>query len=83
MGKALGIRLTPTLEFILDALPDTAASIEESLSAARARDAEIAQAAKGASYAGESDPYRHDDEEDELDDEASDPDTTNTEVAPR
>ena len=39
VGKALGIRLTPSLEFIPDALPETAASLERALAAARARDA--------------------------------------------
>ncbi len=61
VGHALGIRLTPTLEFIADALPETAASLEDALIVARARDAEIARAAQGASYAGEADPYRHED----------------------
>ena len=65
VGKALGIRLTPTLEFILDALPETAASIEDALGKARARDEEIARGAQGASYAGETDPYRHPEEDDE------------------
>lgn len=58
VGKALGIRLTPTLEFIPDALPEAAASIEEALAAARDRDAKIAQAAQGKSYASAPDPYK-------------------------
>ncbi len=62
VGKALGIRLTPTLEFILDALPETAASLEDALAAARMRDAEIAQLAENAQPAGDVDPYRHDDD---------------------
>ncbi len=31
VGKALGLRLTPTLEFILDALPESAAALEDAL----------------------------------------------------
>lgn len=62
VGKALGIRLTPSLEFIPDALPQSAQALEETLSAARARDAEIARSAEGATYAGDADPYRRDDE---------------------
>ncbi|MDC4233021.1 30S ribosome-binding factor RbfA [Actinomyces sp. B33] len=69
VGKALGIRLTPTLEFIPDALPESAAALEDALAAAKARDEQIARASVGASYAGDPDPYRHDDEEDEEGDE--------------
>lgn len=58
VGKGLGIRLTPTLEFISDALPEGAAHLEDALAKARARDAELAQASEGAAYAGESDPYK-------------------------
>lgn len=42
VGKALGIRLTPTLEFILDGLPESAAALEDALAAAKKRDEEIA-----------------------------------------
>ena len=63
MGKALGIRLTPSLTFQLDALPTTAKTLEDALAQARVRDAQIAKAAEGATYAGEADPYRHDDED--------------------
>ncbi len=63
VGKALGIRLTPTLEFIPDALPETAASLEDALTAARARDADIAKYSQGASYAAGEDPYRHDEDD--------------------
>ena len=67
VGKALGLRLTPTLEFILDALPESAAALEDALAKAKAKDEAIAAAAQGATYAGEEDPYRHDDEEGEAD----------------
>ena len=68
VGKALGLRLTPTLEFIPDALPESAAALEDALAKAKAKDEAIAAASVGATYAGEEDPYRHDDE-DEADDE--------------
>lgn len=58
VGKALGIRLTPSLTFVRDALPETAASIEDALVAAAAKDAEVARLAAGKSYAGEDNPYR-------------------------
>ncbi len=54
----LGIRLTPTLEFVPDALPEGAAHLDELLQATRARDAEIAGAAQRAAYAAGADPYK-------------------------
>ena len=70
VGKQLGMRHTPTLEFILDALPDSAAHIEDLLAKARRSDAEVAAAASGATYAGDADPYRHPD--DDADDDETD-----------
>lgn len=59
VGKQTGIRLTPTLAFHLDAVPETAAHLEEALSEAARRDAEVARLAASARYAGDADPYRH------------------------
>jgi ribosome-binding factor A len=64
VGKHLGMRHTPTLEFVHDALPESAAHIEELLAQARASDAELAASAAGAEYAGEADPYRTPGEDD-------------------
>lgn len=61
VGGELGIRLTPTLEFHLDAVPETAATLEKALHEAALRDAEVAKLREGAQYAGDADPYRHDD----------------------
>ncbi len=58
VGKGVGIRLTPSLEFIADALPTDSAHLEDVLAATRARDAELAKASAGATYAGDPDPYR-------------------------
>ncbi len=66
VGKALGIRLTPTISFQLDSLPNTARSIEDALAQAQARDAAIARAAEGASYAGDANPYRTKDEDEDA-----------------
>ncbi|GAA5033615.1 30S ribosome-binding factor RbfA [Microbacterium fluvii] len=57
VGRKLGVRLTPTLEFILDAIPENAGHIEDLLREARERDAAVAATATGASYAGDEDPY--------------------------
>ena len=58
VGRQLGIRLTPSIEFLPDALPDTAQHLEEALRAAAERDAELARLAANATPAGEADPYR-------------------------
>lgn len=75
VGRQLGTRLTPTLEFIHDELPETAEHLSVLLAEAKQRD-EAAQAlAANAQYAGEADPYSKpqaedaddsDDEDDEL-----------------
>ena len=72
VGKHLGMRHTPTLEFVLDALPESAAHIDELLAKARASDAELAAAAAGAQYAGDADPYRRDEQDADLDEQGED-----------
>jgi ribosome-binding factor A len=57
VGKQLGTRLTPSLEFIHDELPETAQHMNELLEEARRRDQESQSLAAGAQYAGEADPY--------------------------
>ena len=64
VGRQTGIKHTPSLEFIVDALPDTARHINDLLRQAAAADAEVHARATGATYAGEADPYRHDEESD-------------------
>lgn len=66
VGKNITSRLTPSLEFVADAIPENAKHIEDLLAAARLRDTEVSQIAKTAQYAGDADPYvkpREDDEE--------------------
>ncbi|GAA1696827.1 30S ribosome-binding factor RbfA [Microbacterium sediminicola] len=57
VGRKLGVRLTPTLEFIHDGLPENAGHIEDLLREARERDDEVAGLAASAHYAGDEDPY--------------------------
>jgi len=65
VGRQLNVRLVPTLEFIPDALPESAGHIADLLRTARERDEEVARLAAGATHAGDADPYiRDDDEED-------------------
>ena len=48
----------PSLTFVLDAVPENAAHLDEVLRKARASDEAVAAARQGAAYAGEADPYR-------------------------
>jgi len=73
VGKQLGMRHTPTLEFVHDALPETARHIDDLLERVRESDAAAAQTASGATYAGEPDPYRKP-REDDTDDADEVPD---------
>ena len=57
LGKHLNVRLTPSLEFIPDAIPENAGHIEDLLREARERDQAVAGMASSATYAGEADPY--------------------------
>ncbi|OIH93508.1 30S ribosome-binding factor RbfA [Curtobacterium sp. MCBA15_001] len=66
VGKNITARLTPSLEFIADALPDTSAHMEDLLVQARQRDEAVRSASAGATYAGDADPYKHDDEDDDA-----------------
>lgn len=58
VGKQLGTRLTPTLEFIHDELPESAEHLSELLAEARRRDDEAKALAATAQYAGDPDPYQ-------------------------
>ncbi len=58
VGQNLSIRLTPTLEFIADELPENAAHMNDLLAAARARDEEVARLAAAAKPAGDANPYK-------------------------
>ena len=58
VGAGTGVRFTPTLSFVLDKVPDTAAHMEELLARAKAADADLARVREGAVPAGDADPYR-------------------------
>lgn len=65
VGAKAGLRLTPQLEFVFDEVPGEAHEIEDILVTARKRDEELARMRANAQYAGDADPYRHDDFEQE------------------
>jgi len=58
VGKQLGLRLAPTIEFFLDGVPESARQIEDLLVKARESDEAVAAQAEHAAFAGEPDPYR-------------------------
>ncbi|MHB0927978.1 MAG: 30S ribosome-binding factor RbfA [Candidatus Nanopelagicales bacterium] len=68
VGRRMGIKHTPSLTFIVDRVPETSAHLEGLLREMHQADAELQKVREGASYAGEADPYKHDDEEDGEDD---------------
>jgi len=77
VGRQLGMRHVPSLEFVHDGLPESARHIDDLLERARQSDAAVAASASAATYAGEPDPYKKprslDDEDDDgLDDDGLD-----------
>ena len=69
VGRIIGLRHAPSIEFVADVLPDSARRIDDLVAAARQADAELAQAREGATWAGDPDPYKKpaDDDEDDWD----------------
>jgi ribosome-binding factor A len=66
VGRQTGVRHTPSLAFVADAIPENARHIDDLLALAAQTDAEVAAAARGAQYAGDADPYRGADASDET-----------------
>lgn len=71
VGRALALRHSPTLAFVLDDVQDHAKQIDELLAVAAHADAEVQRRAAGAQFAGDAQPYKPervavvDDEDDE------------------
>jgi ribosome-binding factor A len=65
VGRQTGVRFTPTLTFIPDALPDNAKHIGDLLARARAADEAVQALAVNAVHAGDEDPYRAPRDQDE------------------
>jgi ribosome-binding factor A len=57
IGRHLGIRITPAIEFIDDEVPVAAGALTDLLAEAKRRDAELEKIAKHAKPAGDADPY--------------------------
>ncbi|TFB57322.1 30S ribosome-binding factor RbfA [Cryobacterium sp. Hz7] len=82
VGKNITARLTPSLEFIADAIPENAALIDDLLREARERDTQVEEQARTAKYAGDEDPYVKAREYDDGDDEDEGDDEEDDEVQP-
>jgi ribosome-binding factor A len=69
VAKQLGMRHAPTLTFVPDEIPEVARHLDEVLAQAKASDAEVEAARRGATYAGDADPYKKPRELDDLDED--------------
>ena len=65
VGRQTGIKFVPTLTFVSDVVPDTARELDEALERVRHADAELARLRENATYAGDADPYRRPDVDEE------------------
>ena len=61
VGKALGLRITPTLEFIPDGLQESASALNDLMSEVARKDEELRKLREGAKPVGDVDPYKHHD----------------------
>lgn len=58
IGKRTGIKFTPTVAFIRDALPENVRVIDDLLQEAALADKAVAEQAAKARYSGDADPYK-------------------------
>jgi ribosome-binding factor A len=58
VGGALGLRITPTIEFFADGLQESATAMNDLMSSVHAADAELAKLREGAKPIGDADPYK-------------------------
>jgi ribosome-binding factor A len=65
VGRQLGLRHTPSREFVPDAVPGNAARIDDLVEQAKRADEELRRAREGAQPAGDPDPYRVKPDDDE------------------
>ena len=61
VGKALGLRITPALEFIQDGLQESASALNDLMSEVARKDEELRKLREGAKPIGDIDPYKHHD----------------------
>ncbi|WP_104084008.1 30S ribosome-binding factor RbfA [Cryobacterium sp. Y11] len=85
VGKNITARLTPSIEFIADGIPENAALIDDLLREAHDRDTATEDNKGTATYAGDADPYKkprdynlEDDDSDDADDSTEADDSTDS-----
>ena len=66
VGKALGLKHSPTIAFVSDDVQDQVKHMEDLIAAARDADAKVHELAASATYAGDAQPYRVSDDEPEA-----------------
>jgi len=85
VGKNITARLTPSIEFIADAIPENAALIDDLLREAHERDTATEDSKSTATYAGEADPYKkprdYAAEEDAAEEDAAEEDEADVDAA--
>lgn len=72
VGRDLGLRITPSVEFFPDALPESAKALESLLEEVHQRDAEVIALRANAKYAGDAEPYKAPRDQGEPEDETLD-----------
>jgi len=58
VGKQTGVRHTPSLTFVADAMPENARYIEDLIAKSKKADRKLHKRAAAAEFAGDSNPYR-------------------------
>ncbi|GAA1649525.1 30S ribosome-binding factor RbfA [Catellatospora bangladeshensis] len=69
VGRALGLRHSPSLAFVSDDVQEHVKHIDDLLAEAKQRDAQVQELAAGAEYAGDAQPYKVEDDEDAQDED--------------
>ncbi|MDJ0349411.1 30S ribosome-binding factor RbfA [Cryobacterium sp. PH29-G1] len=82
VGKNITARLTPSIEFIADGIPENAALIDDLLREAHDRDSATEDGKGTATYAGDADPYKKPRDYD-LDDDSADADDSDEASTPK
>lgn len=65
VGRALGLRHSPSLAFVSDDVQEHVKHIDDLIAEAKQRDEQVQQLAAGAAYAGEAQPYKVEEDDDE------------------
>ncbi len=67
VGKQTGVRYTPSLQFVADAMPENARHIEDLIEKSKKADKKLHDRAAKADFAGDANPYREPRDESQVD----------------